>query len=73
MNSLREEIKEILIKDGYKGNQEYYLSDDELVGLIISEIDRRIDKFIIKERKLPYAEQDEVISGIEELRKELLE
>jgi len=44
--SLREEIKDIYINNRYKGNQEYYLSDDGLIGLIISAFEKRIDSRI---------------------------
>lgn len=44
--SLREEIKDIYINNRYKGNQEYYLSDDGLISLIISAFEKRIDSRI---------------------------
>jgi hypothetical protein len=39
---------------------------------IIAKIEKRIDEFITEDRKRPYAEQDEVIAAIEDLKKEIL-
>jgi hypothetical protein len=50
--SLREEIKQTLIRDGYKGNQEYYMSDDELADLIVSIFEKRID--YVEQRAIEY-------------------
>jgi hypothetical protein len=58
--TLREEIYE------YLGNDK--ITTDE----IISKIVKRIDEFITEDRKRPYAEQDEVIAAIEDLKKEIL-